>query len=159
MEKIITKVPTKIIQEKIVDKTIFKSLDGKEFDNEKSCLKHEERLLNIEKFKKNFIFRDIDEKYLQIFKYKFDECYDDTYGSIIYIPFEKDEFFLKYFKEIFGYDFATHKLDDFHSGTTFLLELHYDGNGYSLDRYYYKSIRIYEIEDMLEEIKNYFINL
>lgn len=63
MEKVITKVPTKIIQEQIVDKTIYKSFDGKEFDKEKDCLKYEEKLTNIVEFKKRFKFREIDEEY------------------------------------------------------------------------------------------------
>lgn len=158
MEKILTKVPTQIVQEKIVDKTIFKAFDDKEFDNENECLEYEEKITNIESFKKRFNVREVD-NYISIFKYKFKEFYHEIYGKVISIPFDKNEFFLKYFKEVFGYDFKNHKIDEIYEGEMILLELFHDGNGYVSDKYYYKNVRNFEVIEIIEEIKNYYINL
>lgn len=82
--------------------------------------------------------------------------YDNIYARVIYIPFEKDLFFLTYFKEVFGYDFKAHKIEDEYEGTMILLEIFEDGGGNSYDRYYYNNITLLEVSLMLDELKDYF---
>lgn len=135
----------------------FIANDGKRFNSEESCLKHERNLLLIEDFKKKYSYKET--IYGDIFKamcpsYSY---YDDTYAIMLNIPLEKNDEFYNLFYKVFGHYFHNYDIRKDFEGEVILIEFYEERpNGGS---YGFEVCTKKEVLEFLDQVKEEIIKL